>query len=38
MNEMLKYNKEFVEKREYEKYKTTKYPEKKNSNINMYGY
>ena len=29
MNEMLKYNKEFVEKREYEKYKTTKYPEKK---------
>jgi len=29
LEEILKFNKEFVEKKEYEKYNTTKYPDKK---------
>ena len=29
LNEILEYNKMFVENKEYEKYKTTKYPGKK---------
>ena len=29
LSEMLKYNREFVEKKEYEKYRTDKYPARK---------
>lgn len=29
INEILRYNREFVEKKEYEKYQTSKYPDKK---------
>ncbi len=29
INEMIEYNKKFVEQKEYEKYKTSKYPDKK---------
>ena len=29
IDEILKYNKEFVEEKKYEQYKTSKYPDKK---------
>ena len=29
IKEILEYNKQFVEKKKYEKYKTSKYPDKK---------
>ena len=38
LEKILIFNKEFVEAKEYEKYQTTKYPEKKNSNSILYGH
>lgn len=38
LEKILEFNREFVESKEYEKYQTTKYPEKKNSYSILYGY
>lgn len=38
LDEILAYNKQFVENKGYEKYITNKYPDKKNSDLILYGY
>lgn len=38
IDEILAYNKQFVEKKGYEEYITNKYPDKKNSDSFLHGY
>lgn len=38
IDELLNFNKTFVETKGYEKYITNKYPDKKNRHCHLYGY